>query len=227
MRSFAVALLLLAFTLSCQHKENNTVNTSTPRHQTENSDSIESAEDVGADTRVDKSTENMAANYSMVLTSNALQIVDMETGSSSEIAFEKPLDEMVELSSKVLGMKPSHVGINSECGAGPLQMASWSNGLTLVFQKKKLKNTGTEKDWQFAGWYMGVVPKPSKSLTTMAGVGIGSTRAEMESAYVIEVSETSLGHEFSTTAGLYGIFDGAGQEAKITSLWSGLSCNFR
>jgi hypothetical protein len=79
----------------------------------------------------------------------------------------------------------------------------------------------------FVGWYMGATAGASQELTTMAGVGIGTTRAEMESAYVIEVNKTSLGHEFSTDGGLYGIFDGPGQQAKITNIWSGLICNFR
>ncbi|WP_026899254.1 hypothetical protein [Daejeonella oryzae] len=158
----------------------------------------------------------------LVLTSGALQLVDQQSGSSKELSFGIPSKQMIETISKVLGMKPANLGINQECGAGPLQMASWSNGLTLVSQKKR-----GSSDWEFSGWYMGVSPGSSSKLTTMAGIGIGSSRSETESAYVIDVSKTTLGYEFSTTSGLYGIFDGSGKDAKISSLWSGLSCNFR
>lgn len=61
----------------------------------------------------------------------------------------------------------------------------------------------------------------------MAGIGIGSTREEKESAYVITITKLSLGSEFATTSGLYGIFDGAGKNAKITDMWSGTTCVFR
>ena len=61
----------------------------------------------------------------------------------------------------------------------------------------------------------------------MAGIGIGSTLQQMQSAYVIKLTKTSLGNEFSTSSRLYGIFDGPGKDAKITDMWSGLACIFR
>lgn len=122
---------------------------------------------------------------------------------------------MLKIVNSVLQSGVPEAGLNSECGNSPLKMASWDNGLTLVFQE-------AQGDWRFVGWFMGVAPGNSEPLTTMAaGIGIGSTRAEMKSAYVIDVSKTSLGHEFSTSAGLYGIFSGSSDSARITSLWSG------
>ena len=74
----------------------------------------------------------------------------------------------------------------------------------------------------FAGWAVNAAGP-----TTMSGVGIGSTRAEMEDVYAgVTVSETSLGQEFAAGQ-LYGILDGPGPQAKITAMWSGVSCNFR
>lgn len=161
------------------------------------------------------------ANH-LALTSNALQLVNSEKGSTAEIAFGKPLDELVEIINKVLQDKVSSIGINSECGAGPLKMALWKNGLNLIFKEQK-----TDGLWQFVGWYVSQPKNNTKTLQTMAGIGIGSTREEMESAYVIKVTKSSLGYEFSTTSGLYGIFDGAGKNAKITDMWSGTTCIFR
>ena len=170
---------------------------------------------------VDTSVPQTATQF-LVLTSNALQIVNGNTGSTSEIAFGKPLDELVDLTNKFLQEKVTGIGINSECGAGPLKMAHWKNGLSLIFKEQK-----SDGLWQFVGWYVGKPTNNSKPLQTMAGIGIGSSRAEMEAAYVIKVNKSSLGYEFSTTSGLYGIFNGSGNNAKITDIWSGTTCIFR
>ena len=61
----------------------------------------------------------------------------------------------------------------------------------------------------------------------MAGICIGSKLQEMELAYIIKINKTSLGNEFSTSSGLYGIFNGRGKDAKITDMWSDLMCIFK
>jgi hypothetical protein len=158
--------------------------------------------------------------YTLALSSNALQIVNQNTGSTKEIGFTMNLNKTVETIEKVLKSKPI-ININYECGAGPLKMAAWDNGLTLLFKQKK-------NEWIFVGWTANKAKDPKMKLNTMAGIGIGSTRKEMESAYVIKVDKTSLGYEFSTKGdGFFGIFDGADENAEISNLWSGLSCNFR
>lgn len=167
------------------------------------------------------------STHGLILTSNALQIINKETGSTAEIPFGKPFDQMIEIVSNILQSKPKSIGINSECGAGPLKMATWNNGLTIVFQNKKSISGTPETDWSFAGWFVGSNSRNFPKISTMAGISVESTRAEMESAYVIAVSKSSLGYEFSTSSGLFGIFDGPGKQAKITNLWSGVSCNFR
>jgi hypothetical protein len=159
--------------------------------------------------------------FSLALSPNAIQIINQNNGSTTEISFKTPLKQTIETVERVLKAKPS-IGINSECGAGPLKMATWNNVLTLLFQEKK------NDEWLFVGWAANQAINPELKLITMAGVGIGSTRKEIESAYVIEVTKTSLGYEFATkTDDFFGIFDGANENAKITNLWSGLSCNFR
>lgn len=169
------------------------------------------------------STENTAPKkiqYSLALSANTLQIVNPENGSTREIAFGMPFDQTLTIVEKILNTEPT-ASINSECGAGPLRFATWDNGLTLLFKEKN-------GEWLFAGWEANKPKNPQSKLSTMAGIGIGSTRKEMESVYVIKVMKTSLGYEFSTKAeDFFGIFDGPNKDAKITNLWSGLSCNFR
>jgi hypothetical protein len=159
----------------------------------------------------------------LALTSNALQLVDAITGSTKEIGYGMPYKQIVAIVRNILEREPAKVGVNSECGAGPLKMASWSNGLTLVFKETKRDNG----EWLFAGWFASK-PQPKESkLSTMAGVGVGSTLAELKSAYKISVSKTTLGQEFAVKSGFYGLLSGIGDDATIDAMWSGVSCNFR
>ena len=164
--------------------------------------------------------ERTETKYLLALSHNALQLINQNNGSTTSLGFGLPFERMIETVEKVLEMKPT-IGGNSECGAGPLKMATWDNGLTLFFQEKN-------KIFEFVGWGANEAQLAEKKLKTMAGIGVGSTRKEMESAYVISVVKTSLGYEFSTKSDdLFGIFEGVDENARITNMWSGTSCNFR
>ena len=63
-------------------------------------------------------------------------------------------------------------------------------------------------------------------LTTADGIGIGSTRVELEASREVEVEATTLGTEFSA-GGLGGLFASPEPAAEIVSLWAGLTCHFR
>ena len=168
-----------------------------------------------------KQIKTQEVKFAIALSANAIQLVNQGTGSTREIAFGMPLKQLVEIVEKVLESKPTII-VNRECGAGPLKFATWDNGLTLLFKEKK------KDEWLFAGWAANKSKNNQSKLTTMANVGIGTSKKETESAYVINVTKTSLGYEFSTKSNdLFGIFDGPNENAKITNLWSGVSCNFR
>jgi hypothetical protein len=224
MLSYRILIFISATLMGCQTKENNSQKTTTKEIT---KDSVRSFAGSEKKTMDSIATIETKKTHKLALTSNALQLVNITTGSTIEIPFGKPIDQMIKITNTALQLKPSFIGINKECGAGPLKMASWKNGLTLVFQQTASDTAKLKSDWKFAGWYMGIGSDTSQKVSTMAGIGIGSTRAEMESAYVIAISKTSLGYEFSTSSGLYGIFEGNEKEAKIISLWSGISCNFR
>ncbi|NEW79065.1 MAG: hypothetical protein GZ086_06480 [Gelidibacter sp.] len=212
MKSYQILIIFSFIFISCQQQEK----------MNQNSNATLAAE-------VQKDTLNTAENnkQSLVLTFDALQLVDQITGSTNDLPFGTPLDQLIEIINNALQSKVVSIGVNTECGAGPLKMVAWSNGLTLVFQENNTKSAGSKIDWLFQGWYVDGPKEGAQKLTTMAGIGIGSTLEEMQNAYEIDVKKTSLGHEFSTAAGMNGILDGAGKEAKITHLWSGVSCNFR
>ena len=107
---------------------------------------------------------------------------------------------------------PAAQGTNSECGAGPVQYANWPDGLSLVFQNGR-----------FVGW--GLDSRAKGGITTADGIGISTTRSQLDDAMgpPLDVRQTSLGTEFS--AGEYhGLFDGTGANARITDMWTGVSC---
>ena len=208
-----IFFLLSIFFISCQNtnkkSEAETVSGEDPVLR----DSIDPSE---------KIPENPAQSKPvMALTSNALQLVKRPSGSTTELPVGMEMDKILEIVSNVLEVSIPELQVNSECGAGPMTMAIFENGLVLNFQKAK----GKEEKMEFVGWSVSDRGSSSK-LTTMANVGIGSTRAELESAYNVEVKKTSLGFEFSTVpGGLYGIIDGPSENNKINFMWSRLSCN--
>ena len=163
----------------------------------------------------------------LALADNAVQLVNTKTGSTTKIPLGRPFDPMVRTITNVLGEPPASVGVNGECGAGPLKMATWANGLTLAFREQDRGDASSGRGWQFAGGSLNPGRGAGRAPATMAGVGLGTTRAEVESAYVIKGVKSSLGYEFSTASGLYGLFDGAGPQARVSALWSGTSCVFR
>lgn len=177
------------------------------------------AEGIGADREF---VEPEREEPVLVLATNALQLLNEETGATTDLLFGMEFDQLVEIvnSNVNSGYKGDH--INSECGAGPLKMASWENGLVIIFKKNE-----SSGDWEFEGWLMDAGVKKSGKLNTGSGVGIGSTRVQLEEEYEIEVKQTTLGQEFATERGLFGILSGAGDSATIQTMWSGSNCNSR
>lgn len=158
----------------------------------------------------------------MSLDGEGLRLVDPDSGATRPLAFGVPLDQLKLVTEKLKG--PAEAGRAAECGAGPLAYLSWKDGLTLY-----------ALDGLFAGWALdaadspaakGKDGKPVPKLTTISGIGIGSTRAQLLDVYDAKIEQTTLGTEFNA-AGLSGILDGTGAKAKVTNLWSGVNCVFR
>ncbi len=152
----------------------------------------------------------------LALSGEGLDFVS-ERGSVRHLAFDTPATQAIDAVARVYsGVAPQRTR-NEECGAGPLDMATWPNGLTVLSQ-----------DDRFVGWSInhGAADGGNAGLATMAGIGFGSTRRELEAAYTADIRETTLGQEFAA-AEVFGVLDGAGPSARITAMWAGASCNFR
>jgi len=147
----------------------------------------------------------------LALDAEGFRFIDASSGSARPLPFGT---EGAQALAAVTGLRgaPKERGTNAECGAGPLDYASWADGLTVQ-----------ASEGRFVGWS---VSDSAGAYTTMAGIGVGSTRAELDEAYDAQVSETTLGTEFDAGE-LFGLLSGTGPEAKVTFMWGGTSCNFR
>ena len=139
-------------------------------------------------------------------------VVENRSGSARKIAFGSPASAAVAAVAEIFG-PPLSVETLEECGAGPLQVSRFA-ALTIAAQ-----------DGKFAGWSLDNRDKPPLP-TTALGIGIGSSRRELEEAQPVETFESSLGQEFNAN-GLAGLLDGKGETAKITHLWAGATCVMR
>lgn len=146
----------------------------------------------------------------LAVEAEGLRLFNKQSGSARAIAFGTARDDVLSMLA-FLG-KPE-TGTNGECGVGALDYANWRDGLGLFFQKDK-----------FVGWNLN--ERSKGDITTASGIGIGSSRAELEAAYAADISETTLGTEFAAGE-LFGLLGGKDKSAKVTNMWGGVSCNFR
>lgn len=160
--------------------------------------------------RVEAAT-NPAIRPKLAVDGEGLRLIDPASGRATPLAFGRPEEEVVATLERLRGKATR--GTNGECGAGPLQIANWPDGLSLLFQDKR-----------FAGWSLDA--RAAGAITTMAGIGPGSSRSDLEAAYAAKFTQTTIGTEFSAGA-LGGLLDGTKSGAKITTMWAGITCIFR
>lgn len=154
-----------------------------------------------------------AESVQLALDSEGLRLIDATTGSARPLAFGTEAETVIEAVARLRGA-PDARSVNPECGAGPLDTVTWRDGLTLY-----------AADEAFVGWHASRSTGGAR-YTTMTGLGVGSTRAELDAAYSARVEASSLGTEFDA-GGLYGVLDGPEPDAAVTDLWAGTACIFR
>lgn len=143
------------------------------------------------------------------LAPEGLSFVDSASGKARMIAFGAAR-ETIETATIAAAGKPSERGTSKECGAGAMDFTTYADGLQLTF-----------KEGKFIGWTIN--HKPSMTFATASGIGVGSTRAELDTAYDASVEDGSLGITFAA-GDLSGVLDGQGPKAVITDIWAGTVC---
>lgn len=111
--------------------------------------------------------------------------------------------------SRTLG-KPGDSGTMAECGAGPMEFATFPGGLTVNFQSGGL-----------VGWNLS---EATDSIQIDADVTLGMSRDDLgQVSGFSPIKDSTLGEEFVIGGGLAGfVEDGA-----VTMLYAGVQCFFR
>lgn len=146
----------------------------------------------------------------LALDGEGLRVVLASTGSTRLLPFGMESTAVIATVSAALAPASSR-GTSAECGAGPMEFATFGDGLSINIQHDR-----------FVGW-SARARTTAGTLTTMSGIGVGSTRAALDSVYAAAVSATTLGEEFSA-GGLAGVLDGPTAAARITDMWAGTTC---
>ena len=133
----------------------------------------------------------------------------LPTGATRHVTFGAQRDVATRAIAAALG-SPIEEGDNQECGAGALSFASFRGGLGLYFD-----------DGKFVGWNLD--GRDGGRFATAAGVGIGSTRKQLESATAVKIEDSTLGIEFSA-GDLSGLLSSRDPDGEITNLWAGATC---
>ncbi|MGF1570324.1 MAG: hypothetical protein ACFCVD_20010 [Nodosilinea sp.] len=157
--------------------------------------------------------QDQSSSLEVALTGDGIQLVVGQSGSTDTFEFGTEMALVQNAITQTLG-QPQESAQNDECPSGPLMVTTWPNGLSLSAASD-----------QFVGWSVRS-GNGQASLTTIAGIGLGSTRAQLEGVYRVEIFASSLGTEFSA-GGLAGLLSSTEPSGAITHLWAGETCIFR
>lgn len=154
-----------------------------------------------------------AGTVKLALDAEGLRFVDSERGSTRLVAFGAPRGETEQAVSSALGRMPERSSLG-ECPAGPTDFSRFGS-FQLAFQ-----------DGKWIGWSL----LGASELTTMDGIGIGSSGAEIAGSRAVTlVPDSTLGREFvlgpaEQETAIAGILDDGD---RVETLWAGVACNFR
>lgn len=149
-----------------------------------------------------------ATKAALVLAPDGLSIAEAASGKPRLVRFGIARASAERAIGLVQG-QPLEQGSSSECGAGTIDYTSYKDDLQLTFQ-----------DDTFVGWTINGAESP---LRTGKGIGIGSTRQDLDAAYKILVEDSSLGILWGVDD-LVGLLDQDGIEGLVTGIWAGTVC---
>lgn len=132
-----------------------------------------------------------------------------QRGAARQLAFGTPRDAALRAANAAVGAAVASASVPA-CPGGQLDRVEFDGGLALFFAEDR-----------FIGWDLS--GREDGRFTTAAGVGLGSTRTEVERVIAIEVADTPLGHEFHSGP-LSGLLDSLAPSGKVTALWAGTTC---
>lgn len=137
----------------------------------------------------------------------------LEADGLGAVSFGDPATEVLAALSKELG-EPEDDDTLSECGGGADRGVRWAD-LSVSFMGGNL-----------VGYHYG---SPSGDVThqisTIEGISAGSTVGQLKAAYpTVEVTESSLGPEWTVPDGVNGFLSSMGPAATVTGVYAGDNC---
>lgn len=154
----------------------------------------------------------------VLLEGDWLGFVASDSGSISRLPFGSPAGQVLDVLDRLLG-EGERSPASPECPNQADRSVAWSDaGLQVELRGGEL-----------IAWSL----RPGSELTTLTGIGLGSTRAELEEEFVVELVDSTLGIEFATGTdpdapdAIRGLLSGRGNRATVTDLWAGEICAFR
>jgi len=127
-------------------------------------------------------------------------------GDGQALAFGGAQDATIDALTGAFGQAPSSLDTITECTGGAQVLASWDNGFAAFFKRGK-----------FIGW-------TAVDQRTAAGIGFGSSRADLEAAHDVRVKAEEEGATFAGE-GFSGWLETAAPDARITDFRAGTSCS--
>lgn len=148
----------------------------------------------------------------LVLRAQGLSIIGGGLKTPIRATFDMTRAEAIKVVSSIRG-PATKAGTIEDCGSGtPMDYAKFRGGLELDFL-----------DGKFVGWILD--DNGDKTLKTVKGIGLGSTRAAFKAAYpAATIEESTLGTEYASDDAGSGLFDSDKAGARITNMWAGQTC---
>ena len=159
--------------------------------------------------------------FTLVLISEGIQAINAQNGSARTLAFNLDEQQVVTVVSNVLQTSYKDSVVNVECGG--ITILTWANGLSLNFNKAPGK---PNSELRFIGWSLSTADNVKSTIATMTGVGIGSTLKEIEAAYEVKKTKTTLGTEVSIGT-ITALLAKDALNERVTKMWTGTNCIFR
>lgn len=158
------------------------------------------------------------AEVVLVLELDGVGSIDPASAAIRHLPFGAPFDEVAAAIEPIIGTPEQDVA-QDDCPPGPARVLSYAGGLDLVVM-----------DGELVGWSLGADADPS--LTTVGGIGVGSTLEQVRGVLTdVVVQDSSLGVELRAGVQdedvdglLSGVLDGPGDAAALTTLWAGTTC---
>ncbi len=155
----------------------------------------------------------------VALDGEGLRLVETPSGRTRLLPFGTPAQVAQDALTRAWGASAERAEI-PDCGAEPPVQVAWPNGMRVLLV-----------NGAFAGWSTsrprpGAEPPPDAAVQSMAGLGVGVKRTDVEGAYALQVRKTTLGTEFEA-GGIFGVFEDETPGAEVVSLWAGRACLYR